>query len=321
MTRIATYGQSQILLTDVLRNEQRVFDGQRAVTSGIREKDYKGFSIDVTTIAGAKNLKKAAESFQHDNDQVMRRLDLYDINLSAMRDIAQGLRDDVLAAINGNTGVALRQKIDDYCTSAVSLFDTRDNGRYIFSGSFTDNSPLQSTANTPAGVAAVTADVTTNPANVFANNDVKAQARLDDALSMTYGVVADDVGDELFEAFRRLMRFDDNTELFGFATGGPIGQPMTEDQRNFLMGEIDRLNSAIDDINEAQATNGVHQRTVEDTQARLGDNVTFITIFIADIEEADMGVAVSRLQQDQLALDASFRMLGQLARISLLDFI
>ena len=87
------------------------------------------------------------------------------------------------------------------------------------------------------------------------------------------------------------------------------------------MGEIDRLNSAIDDINVAQATNGVHQRTVEDTQARLSDNVTFITTFIADIEDADMGVAVSRLQQDQLALDASFRMLGQLSRVTLLDFI
>ena len=38
MTRIATYGQSQILLSDVLRNEQRVFDGQRKVTSGVAEK-------------------------------------------------------------------------------------------------------------------------------------------------------------------------------------------------------------------------------------------------------------------------------------------
>jgi flagellar hook-associated protein 3 FlgL len=321
MTRIATYGQSQVLLSDVMRNEQRVFDGQRTVTSGIREKDFKGFSVDVTTIVGAKNLKKAAEAFKHDNDQVKRRLDLYNINLDSLRDMAQGLRDDVLSAINGNTGVALRQKIDDYCTSAVSLFDSRDNGRYIFSGSFTDTSPLQAAANTPAGLASITNDITTTPEDVFANNDVKAQARLDDALSMTYGVTASDVGDELFEGLRRLMRFDDGTDTFGFATGGPISQPMTEDQRNFLMGEVDRLNSAIDDINSAQATNGVHQRTLEDTQARLGDNVTFITTFIADIEEADMGVAVSRLQQDQLALDASFRMLGQLARISLLDFI
>jgi flagellar hook-associated protein 3 FlgL len=321
MTRIATFGQSQILLQDVLRNEARVFDGQRKVTSGIEHKDYKGFAIDVTTIAGAKDLKTSSESFLHDNDQVMRRLDLFDLNLRALRDAAQGLRDDVLAAVNGNTGVALRQKIDDYWQSAVSLLDARDNGRYIFSGTLTDQSPVVSTANTPAGLAAIGSDVTAVPTDVFGNNNVLRQARIDDALTLTYGAVASDVADELAEALRRLMRYDDNTETFGFATGGPFAQPMTDDQRNFLMGEIDRLNAMIDDVDEAHSTNGVHQRTVEDAQFRLADNVTFITMFIADIEDADMGVAISRLQQDQLALDASFRMLGQLARVTLLDFI
>ena len=46
-----------------------------------------------------------------------------------------------------------------------------------------------------------------------------------------------------------------------------------------------------------------------------------MTIFAADIEDADMGEAISRLQQDDLALDVSFRMLAQLSRVSLLDFI
>ena len=321
MTRISTFGQAQILLQDVLRNEGRVFDGQRKITSGVEHKDYKGFAIDVTTLAGAKDLKGRAESFLHDNDQVMRRLDWYDLNLKALRDIAQGLRDDVLAAVNGNTGVALRQKVDDYWQSAVSLLDSRDNGRYIFSGTLTDESPVLSTANTPAGLAAIANDVTTTPTDVFGNNSVQRQARIDDALTLTYGAVASEVSDELAEGLRRVMRFDDNAETFGFATGGPFSQPMTDDQRNFLMGEIDRLNAMIDDVDEAHSTNGVHQRTVEDSQIRLADNVTFITTFIADIEDADIGVAISRMQQDQLALDASFRMLGQLARITLLDFI
>src|SRR5688572_1663580 len=155
MTRIATFGQSQLLLQDVLRNEHRVYEGQRRITSGIQERDYKGFAIDVTTLAGAKNLKASALSYQHDNDQVMRRLDLYDINLDSMRNIAQGLRDDVLAAINGNTGVALRQKIDDYAQSLVSLLDTRDNSRYIFGGSLTDQSPV-APGRTTAALAGVT---------------------------------------------------------------------------------------------------------------------------------------------------------------------
>jgi flagellin-like hook-associated protein FlgL len=180
----------------------------------------------------------------------------------------------------------------------VSFLDARDNGRYIFSGTLTDESPVLSTANTPAGLAAITNDVTATPTDVFGNNNVARQARIDDALTLAYGSVASDVADELAEALRRLMRSDDNTETFGFATGGPFAQPMTDDQRNFLIGEIDRLNAMIDDVDEAHSTNGVHQRTVEDAQIRLADNVTFITTFIADIEDADMGVAISRLQQD-----------------------
>lgn len=321
MTRVATYGQSQVLLQDVLRNEERVFQSQRRVSSGYKSHDYKGLAIDITSLASAKNLKATAESFLHDNNEVSRRMELYNLNLGALRDAAVGMRNDVLAAINGNTGVALRQKFNDYFDTSVSLLETRDNSRYIFSGSRTDVSPFVSTVTTPAGLAAVTADVTTTPTNVFQNNSIKQQARLDNVLTLTYGVLASDAADQLMEGFRRFFRFDDGTENFGFTTGGPISAPMTEDQRDFLMGELDRLNSIISDIDAVQATNGVHQRTLEDAQARLRDDVVFMTTFAANIEDADMGVAISRLQQDGLALDASFRMLSQLSRVSLLDFI
>lgn len=174
---------------------------------------------------------------------------------------------------------------------------------------------------TPAGIAAVATDITATPSNVFTNNSIKQQARLDNVLTLSFGVLASDVADEMMEGFRRFFRFDDGTENFGFTTGGPIGAPMSEDQRDFLMGELNRLNSMIADIDSAQATNGVHQRTLIDAQRRLEADVSFMTIFAADIEDADMGEAISRLQQDDLALDVSFRMLAQLSRVSLLDFI
>ena len=321
MTRVSTYGQAQILLQDVLRNENRVFDGQRKISSGDKSRDYQGLALDVPTLIGSKTLRTATQSYLHDNTEVERRLELYNLNLGGLRDIAQGLRDDILSAINGNTGVALRQKMDDYFDSAVSLLDTRDNSRYIFSGSRTDISPLQSGVNTPAGLAAITVDITANLDLVFANNGTKQKARIDNALTLEYGVLANDTADEMMEAFRRLFRFDDGTENFGFATGGPFTAPMSEDQRNFLFGEINRLNGVIDDVDEAQALNGVHQRTIEDTRGRLESDVVFISKFISDIEDADMGIAISRLQQDELALDASFRMLAMLSRVSLLDFI
>ena len=321
MTRIATVGQAQLLLQNVLRNEQRVFEGQRKLSSGTTSRDYKGIARDVSSLTGAKSLLASTEAYFHDNTEVMRRLELYDLNLASLRTVAQGMRDDVLSAINGNTGVALRNKIDDYFDTSVSLLEAKDNGRYIFSGSRTDTSPMLAAVKTPTGLSALTADVTANLTTVFANNDLKQQAQLDSTLTLTYGVLAEDVADELMEGFRRLLRFDNDDEQFGFASAGPFSAPMTEDQRNFLISEVVRLNAIMDDINAAQATNGVHMRTLEDAQARLEGDRVFLIKFKADIEDADLGVAISRLAQDQAALEASFRMLAQLSRISLLDFI
>jgi flagellar hook-associated protein 3 FlgL len=320
MTRIATYGQSQMLLQNVLRNEMRVFEGERKVSSGIESRDYKGMARDITSLSSSKSLLSGIEGYIKDNNEVSRRLELYDLNLESLRDIAQGLRDDTLSAISGNSGVAYRDKIEGYFDSSVSFLEAKDNGRFIFSGSRTDVSPVVTAVQTPAGLAALTLDITTNHTTVFTNNGIKQQAQLDPALKLTFGILAEDAADELMEGFRRLMRFDDGTENFTFATSGPFAQSLTEDQRDFLVNEVNRLNAIIDDIDAVRSSNGVSMRTLEDTQARLERDKFFMIKFTADIEDADLGVAISRLAQDEVALEASFHMLAQLSRLTLMDF-
>jgi len=321
MTRIATYGQSQMLLQNVLRNEMRVFEGERKVSSGIESRDYKGMARDITSLSSSKSLLSGVEGYIKDNNEVSRRLELYDLNLESLRDIAQGLRDDTLSAISGNSGVAYRNKIEGYFDTSVSFLEAKDNGRFIFSGSRTDVSPVVTAVQTPAGLAALTLDITTNNTTVFTNNGIKQQAQLDPALKLTFGILAEDAADELMEGFRRLMRFDDGTENFTFATSGPFAGSLTEDQRDFLVSEVTRLNAIIDDIDAVRSTNGVSMRTLEDIQTRLERDKFFMIKFTADIEDANLGVAISRLAQDELALEASFHMLAQLSRLTLMDFI
>ena len=203
----------------------------------------------------------------------------------------------------------------------MSLLETKDNGRFIFSGSRTDTSPIVTTVQTAAGLSALTLDITANKTTVFANNDIKQQGQLDSELTLTFGTLAEDVADELMEGFRRLMRFDNGADNFGFTTSGPFSAPMSEDQRNFLIGEINRLNAIIDDIDAVRSTNGVNMRTLGDAQDRLESDRFFMIKFTADIEDADMGLAISRLAQDEAALEASFRMLAQVSRLTLMDFL
>ncbi|MBT5918493.1 MAG: hypothetical protein HOH26_08175, partial [Alphaproteobacteria bacterium] len=157
--------------------------------------------------------------------------------------------------------------------------------------------------------------------NVFANNSLKQQTQVDDNLNMVYGVLGEDIGKDLMESMRRMFRFDDGTENFGFTTGGSFSNPLTADQAGFLKGELQRLNNTIDTIDKFHATNGVNQMAIEDVQERHQQDINFMKVFITDIEEVDIGEAISKMQQDQVALEASYRVLSQVSRSTLLDFI
>ena len=62
-------------------------------------------------------------------------------------------------------------------------------------------------------------------------------------------------------------------------------------------------------------------RTIEEAQFRHENELSFIDRFIANIEDTDIGEAVTKLNQDQLALESSFRVFSQLNSLSLLNFI
>jgi flagellar hook-associated protein 3 FlgL len=319
MTRISTLGQSQLLLHDVLRNQQRLFKVQNQITSGMKSADYQGIARDVGTLSGAKSIKTRSDQFIRSNIEIERRMNIYDASLEGIRNVAQELRDNVLSAISTDSGTAIRSQIENLFDTAVNMLNTRDNGRFIFSGTRTDIAPV--TKTTPAALAGVTGSIITTPANAFANNGLKQSSQVADNLTMEYGILGEDVGKDLMESMRRLFRFSDGAEDFGFSPAGAFSNPLSVNQADFLKGELAKLNATIDTIDKFHAKNGVNQASLEGVQRRHREDVDFMTIFITDIEEVDIAEAISRLTRDQIALESSYRVLAQITRLTLLDFI
>ncbi|MBT3787891.1 MAG: hypothetical protein HN725_13690 [Alphaproteobacteria bacterium] len=319
MTRVSSLGQTNFLLQDVLRVQKDLFNHQKQTTTGMKSDTYTGIARDVGTLSGAKAILSRSEQFMSSNIEVERRLTIYDATMESLRDVAQEMRDNVLAAVNTDSGIAIRSQLDNLFDTSVNLLNTRDNGRYIYSGTRTDTPPVKTSTST--ALSAITADVSTTPANVFANNSLKQQTQVDDNLNMTYGTLGEDIGKDMMESMRRMFRFDNGTENFGFGTGGPFSNPLTTDQANFLKGELQRLNNTIDTIDKFHAKNGVNQMAIEDIQERHQQDIGFMKVFISDIEEVDIGEAITKMQQDQVALEASYRVLSQVSKATLLDFI
>ena len=150
--------------------------------------------------------------------------------------------------------------------------------------------------------------------NAFVNNQIKAQARVDESLTVTYGVLADEVAGPLMQLMQDLM-------IYASGTPSAFSNPLSSADRAFIISKIPEANAAFDVANGAQAQHGVAMKTIEDAQIRHENELAFINRFIANIEDTDIAEAVTKLNQDQLALESSFRVFSQLNSLSLLNFI
>lgn len=307
MTRVSTVGQNQLLLVDLLRTQERLVDTQKQITSGRKASDYKTMAPDVSTLMGTKNILARTEQYINSNNELGRTLEVQNAAMQGLVDISSELRELVIGAIDTTSGLALRTRIDDLFTTTVSLLNTQEGGRYIFGGTRTDTAPIQTT--TPTGLEGLGAG---NELLAFANNSLKSQSKVDDNLTLTHGVLATDIAEDLFEIMQDLMIYE---------TANGFSNPLTDAQQTFLIGKISDLNTAFETLNAAQAKNGSIQTTLEGVQQRHEEDRTFLMGFVSDIEDVDLAEAITRLNQQQLALEASFEVFSTLNRITLLDFI
>ncbi|MEQ8248020.1 MAG: flagellin [Alphaproteobacteria bacterium] len=309
MARVSTAGQNQLLIVDVLRQQERLFDTQKQVTSGTKSREYQGIAADVATLSGAKTVRSRGEQFLKTNLELERVTEVQNLSLQGLVDVADDVRETLIKAMNVGSGIGLRDTIDALFDAAVNFLNVQENGRFVFGGTRTDVEPL--TVRTPADLEALGAG---NAANAFVNNQIKAQARVDESLTVTYGVLADEVAGPLMQLMQDLM-------IYASGTPSAFSNPLSSADRAFIISKIPEANAAFDVANGAQAQHGVAMKTIEDAQIRHENELAFINRFIANIEDTDIAEAVTKLNQDQLALESSFRVFSQLNSLSLLNFI
>ena len=252
VTRIADIGVNNLFIQDILRNENRLFESQRQVSSGLKSQDFKGIGKDINQLINLKSQRAQAQQYDDANQEIAVRLALYDTVINEIRDLTQEYRDNILTSVNTNSGIVLREQTEDLYDRLVALMQTKDNGRFIFSGSRTDTNPLATAALTVTGLQGINADVSKTSGTstlVAQNNSNKASATVEQNLTLTYGILAEDLAADLIEVFRDFFEFDTGAS-------GPFGNNLTGAQVTFLTGELSTVNSELQDIDKIHAENG-----------------------------------------------------------------
>lgn len=307
MTRVSSFGHNQVMISQLLENQSELFNSQRQVNSGKKADEFRGLTREAETLLGAKSLKTRTETYLNTIADVKRKLDTNNVYVETMYKAGADLKQVMVEALGQDQAMAFSESLEQAVSTVLSALNTQVSGRFIFAGQRTDTVPV--TADNLADLIAAP-----SAASLFQNDANHLKSRVNDNVEIQHGILASEVAQDLLTSLKAIADFD--------AGGlGPLNGPLTPAQRTFLETEMANLTTALDSVQTFISQNGLRQQRAETLERELNGNKEFLEIFISDIEDVNMAEAITRVNNNQTALEASYKVVSQLSRLSLLNFL
>ena len=319
MTRVSTFQQSQTLIKEMMGSQSKMAEAQRQVSTGHVAEYYKDIHMDVTNLAGSKSLLSRLEQYEANNGKIMSRLAQYDQALAGMENTGGDVLSAVMSAINSSSPQGLTGTIEGAFETVLNFLNSQNTEGYLFGGSNSDVPPVNLATINDLMAAAEP------PTDIFQNNDLKATVRIDENRTLEVGMLADEIGLEIMTSLQRLALWANGvvptTAPVPAGPSNSFGSPLSQEDQDFLVGEIATLETMMDNIAGFRGENGLNQKTMDDTMEALDLQINQTKVFISNIEDVDAAEAIANLNQRELALEVSYNVLSTINRMSLLNFL
>lgn len=307
MTRVSTNGMYSVTLANLSETQQRQIEAARQVTSQKVAEDLKGYSKKAETLTTLRNLQIKVGGLLDQNTLLIDRFTTQDVALSQVADAATGVRDTIAAALASGRVDTLMQEARGFFSAAIQGLNTKSQGRFIFAGGQVDTMPVSATS---------LSDLTAAPvASYFHNDNFKPTFQIDENSSIDGSMLADDLGEDLLDAFRQIQLMEEDP------VNGPFTGEMTDAQKTFLESQLavfDDLRKTL--VNET-ARNGTVAKRLDNAKVELTGRETMLEGMVTDIAAVNMPEAISRLELARFAVEASAQVFNTLRDSSLLNFL
>ena len=295
-----TQGMNQRhVLADLQRVQERLSQAQSQVSSGKRVEKP---SDDPLAAARATRLQAdldATDAFSTTVEESKSWLDASDAALTSLTSVVQRVRELTVQGANGATSDAARQSIkaqvDQLIEEAKTTLNSAYDGRYIFSGTATDQPPY-----------------TTATGDAYQGDANPVLRQIGPGVTVQVNVTADDALSTLLPALRTL-----STHL-GANDVASLG---TSDLAALGSTDLKAVDAGLDTIVGVQAQIGAITNRVTAAGQRLNDLSDVTTILLSNTQDADLPKALTDLSAQQTALQAALRGGASLIQQSLMDFL
>lgn len=308
VTRVTTPGNYSAVLANLLSAQRNQMIAGEKVATQKNGSNLKDYAQDAELLTAMRSVQSRLQVFQDQNDLLAEKLATQDTALRRVADAAQSVRQIMAEALASGRVDTLVEDVEAQMRNAVEGMNARWGGKYLFAGGQVDTRPVAVSS---------LSDLPPPPAlldGFFLNDTFKATAKIDEATSVSIGLLAKDIGAEMMEAFRTFR----TEETLG---SGPFTGAMTDAQRLFLEGQLQVWDDIRQDVTTIAARNGSIQQRLDTVQEDLVTRDNALKGMLGDITDADMAKAAAELQQAQLSVQSAAYVFQALQESSLLNIL
>lgn len=301
MTRVASIPVQRTLFDAIQRSQQQLSSTQLQLATGKKAQSYADLGTEAVRTLSAHSLLARQDAHGTVTKRLGTTLALQDANILSIESTTESMRVEILKAIGTGQSAGLRETIDAAFQQVRTALNANESGLPLFAGSQTDERPFR-----PEKLA----DLVGLPiADAFANDNIRASARVADGLDIEFGVIASDLGTKVMEGFRKLAEM------------GPIDEQVNPGQIAVLRDAMTQLEEGLTQIRSINAENGRKQAQIETLGTRAEDRAILLKGIISRSEDADLSEVATQLTQRRTVLEASYSVFSQLSDLNLLRFL
>ena len=309
VSRVTNLSSSRLINSLILKSQNRINEQQIRLTTQQKSQDYLGIGDDASRLLTVESSLRRIDQFIKDNTFIDMRMETMLNSMDAVGDILTEVRTLVRDVLEDGTldGIDKNDFTEIKMDQLESFLNVKMNGRFLFSGTKTDTPPVN--AGDLADAPTFDADgitTTAEPSFFYQGDDNQVKARIDEGVTLEYGVKANDEG---FEKLIRAIRLVKSTDL---SDANVLGK---------FQHALNLLNESADNIAAVELNTGVKFQQLASTTQSLKDTKSILDGVVDEIERADTFEAVSILNQVQTQLEASYATAVRVSSLSLTKFL
>ena len=307
MTRVATFGNYQTALLNLMSAQSRAAEAQARVSTQKNATDLTGFGRQSETLTALRGSQSRIQGFMDTAEAVSARLTTQDIALTQIGDGVEALRTAIGNALSSDSSTSLMLEMEGQFQTIRGGLNMRHQGGYLFAGAQVNTPPMDISNLSQLGAAP-------SVASVFHNDTLKTASRVAEGTTLETGFLANEIGTDVMGILRDIQQFNDGAN-------GPLTGKLTETQKIFLTTQLSKLEAASKGVIDKTATTGSLANQVESIGKGHKAQMESLDELVSNRTDADMAKAVTDLELSQIAIQASAQVISQLRQVSLLNFL